>query len=279
MPDPEQTLTSQLPRKPAVGLILGSGLGDFADALEGREIVPYASLPQMPCSRVSGHAGRFVFGYLGSLPVVAMQGRVHMYEGWTAQQVVQGVHAMLDAGVHALIITNAAGGIRRDFSVGSLMLIEDHLNLTGHNCLWGENDPARGPRFPDMSMAYCGRLRELAVQCARELELQLESGVYAGVLGPSYETPAEIRMLRALGADAVGMSTVQEVIAARHRGIRCLGISCITNPAAGVAEGTLSHGDVQATAQRVKGDFGRLLRAVIPVVAAETQGDATPAHA
>lgn len=266
----EPSLLSQLPSAPALGLILGSGLGDFADTLDGSHVIPYESLPDMPRSHVTGHAGRFVYGHLDNVPLIAMQGRVHMYEGWTAQQVVRGVNAMLDAGAQALIVTNAAGGIRRDFPVGSLMLIEDHINLTGQNCLCGENDTSRGPRFPDMSRAYCPRLRELVADSARNLGLHLERGVYAGVLGPSYETPAEIRMLRTLGADAVGMSTVQEVIAARHRGARCLGLSCITNAAADSQGEALSHADVQATAQRVKGDFSRLLRAVIPAVADET---------
>ena len=264
----QASLLSRLPCAPAVGLILGSGLGDFADGLDEQVLIPYADIPSMPSPKVPGHVGRFVFGRIAGVPTITMQGRVHLYEGWSAQQVVQGVHAMLDAGAQSLVITNAAGGIRREFATGSLMLIEDHINLTGQNCLVGPNNDQHGPRFPDMSTAYCPELRALCQQTGATLGIPLQAGIYAGLLGPSYETPAEIRMLAKLGADAIGMSTVQEVIAARHRGARCLGISCITNPAAGIGEGPLSHEEVQQTAQRVKGEFSRLLRALIPAVAA-----------
>ena len=248
---------------PRVGLILGSGLGAFADTLLARRAIPYARIPGMPSSHVAGHAGNLVFGRVGDTPVVAMQGRVHLYEGHVADDVVFGARLLARLGAHALIITNAAGGIDSSFAPGDLMLIDDHLNLTGRNCLVGPNDEGLGPRFPDMSRAYDPMLRAVTVDAAARLGIPLKRGVYAGLLGPTYETPAEIRMLRTLGADAVGMSTVLEVIAARHMGVAVLGISCITNMAAGMTESTLNHEEVKETADRVRERFVALLDVVI----------------
>jgi len=250
-------------RLPSIALVLGSGLGDFADTLTDIVRVPYADLPGMPRSAVPGHAGKFVFGKLGERELIAMQGRAHMYEGYTASEVVMGVRLMRQLGADTLIVTNAAGGIRAGMLPGTLMILEDHLNLTGHNCLAGPNDPALGPRFPDMTAAYDPALRELAATTAERLGIRSARGVYAGLLGPTYETPAEIRMLARLGADAVGMSTVQEVIAARHMGMRVLGISCVTNLAAGLSPHELSHSEVEATALATRADFTRLLAGVI----------------
>ena len=248
---------------PSVALVLGSGLGDFADSFEEPVYIPYAEVPSMPISAVPGHAGRFVAGTLRGTQVIAMQGRVHLYEGYSALEVVYGLRLMIAAGAKVAVVTNAAGGIRQDLTASSLMLIEDHLNLTGHNCLVGPHDASSGPRFVDMTEAYSSRLRTLAREVAEHEGIELMEGVYAGLLGPSYETPAEIAMLRALGAAAVGMSTVQEVIAARQLGVPVLGITCITNPAASVGNAPLSHEDVQAVASRRKVDFARLLSGII----------------
>lgn len=250
-------------REPRIALVLGSGLGEFADTLSDTYRVPYANLEGMPSPAVAGHAGNFVFGSAGGRELIAMQGRVHMYEGHSAEQVVMGVRLMISLGAGVVIITNAAGGIRVGSKPGQLMLIEDHLNLTGHNCLLGPNDDSLGLRFPDMSDAYDPALVELASGVAKRLGLDVSRGVYAGLLGPNYETPAEVRMLATLGAHAVGMSTVQEVIAARHMGARVLGMSCITNLAAGITPHRLSHAEVEATAWATRTDFQRLLTGVI----------------
>jgi purine-nucleoside phosphorylase len=250
-------------RAPRIALVLGSGLGAFADTLSDTLRVPYATLEGMPSPAVAGHAGNFVFGTIAGREVVAMQGRVHMYEGHSAELVVMGVRLMIGLGADRLIITNAAGGIRAGSKPGLLMLIEDHLNLTGHNCLVGPNDDTLGTRFPDLSDAYDPALIELAGGVAKRLGVEVSRGVYAGLLGPNYETPAEVRMLATLGAHAVGMSTVQEVIAARHMGARVLGISCITNLAAGISPHKLSHLEVEATARATRDEFQRLLAGVI----------------
>ena len=249
--------------RPAVGLVLGSGLGAFADSLSERTVVPYARIRGMASSAVEGHAGNLVLGKVDGVPVVAMQGRVHLYEGHSPGDVVFGTRLLVHLGASAVIVTNAAGGVATSFAAGDLMLIEDHLNLTGQSCLVGPNEDALGPRFPDMTTAYDAELRGMAIEVATGLGFELRRGVYAGLLGPTYETPAEIRMLRTLGADAVGMSTVLEVIAARHMGARCLGISCITNLAAGLSTGPLSHAEVKETADRVKDRFTALLRGVL----------------
>lgn len=252
-----------LPEAPEVALVLGSGLGAATDAMTAHAAVSYAAVPGMPVSAVPGHAGHFAFGRLAGRSVAVMRGRVHLYEGYSAEQVVFGVRLMLRAGARTLIVSNAAGGIRSDLSPGTLMLITDHLNHTGHNPLHGPNDPELGPRFPDMSAAYDPELLASAERIGARERVPLGRGVYAGLLGPNYETPAEIRALRTLGADAVGMSTVLEVIAARHMGARVLGISCITNPAAGLAAHPLNHAEVEETAWRSRGDFARLIQGVL----------------
>ena len=252
---------------PKVGIILGSGLGEFADGFEGKVSIPYADLPNFPTSSVPGHAGRLVLGKVGGEPVVAMQGRVHYYEGFTPAQVAFPARVLCSLGIQALVVTNAAGGINLDFAPGDLMVITDHLNLSGWNALTGHNDERVGPRFPDMSSAYNPTLRELLFEAAKKRGVSLRQGVYAILSGPSYETPAEIRMLRTLGADAVGMSTVPEVIAAAHMGVPVAGVSCITNLAAGIGHKPLSHGDVAETANRVKDVFSSLLSEFLPAVA------------
>ncbi|MBX7192842.1 MAG: purine-nucleoside phosphorylase [Sandaracinaceae bacterium] len=252
---------------PRVALVLGSGLGDFADTLEDRVVIPYGEIPTMPQSGVQGHAGKLVFGRAEGVECVAMQGRVHLYEGHSPHDVVFGLRLMIRLGAKIAILTNAAGGANPRLEAGELMLIEDHLNLTGTSSLLGPNEAELGPRFPDMSVAYDLRLRELALAAASDARFQLARGIYAGLLGPSYETPAEVRMVFKLGADAVGMSTVLETVAARHMGARVLGISCITNKGAGLSEGVLDHSEVQETADRVKGRFVGLLRGVLARIA------------
>lgn len=234
--------------KPQVGIVLGSGLGAFGDTLGGPKI-PYSEVPHMPTSSVVGHAGNFCFGDVEGVRVVCMQGRVHLYEGHRAADVVHGARVMARLGVSAVLLTNAAGGCEPSWAPGDLMLMTDHLNLTGTSPLLGPNDDAVGPRFPDMSTAYDPKLRAAAHEAAREADVTLREGVYAGLLGPSYETPAEVRMARALGAQAVGMSTVLEVIALRHMGVRVGALSCITNLAAGISKTPLDHAEVEATAR------------------------------
>lgn len=251
------------PLKPKVALVLGSGLGGFADSFNERVSIPYDEIRGMPASRVPGHAGRLVLGSLEGKPVVAMQGRVHLYEGHSVYEVVHGVRVMLRLGADVVVVTNAAGGIDATLEVGDLMVIDDQINLTGSNPLIGPNDDALGLRFVDMTTAYDRDLRHVIADVAREQDLALKRGVYAGLLGPTYETPAEIRMLRALGASAVGMSTVLEVIAARHMKARVLGVSCITNLAAGLGNANLTHEEVQETADRVQTRFRQLLSGVV----------------
>jgi len=250
--------------RPRVAVVLGSGLGGFADELIGREDFPYASIPHWPASTAVGHAGKLVLGLLGTLEVAVMSGRVHLYEGYTAAQVVFGIRVLGALGVRSVVLTNAAGGINTAFERGALVLISDHINLQGANPLVGANDDTLGPRFPDMTEAYSAAYRETAKQVARELGIRVGEGVYAAVLGPSYETPAEIRYLRAIGADMVGMSTVPEVIAANHMGIRCLGISCVTNMAAGILPVKISHEEVLETGAAVRGTLVKFLRALLP---------------
>ena len=244
---------------PAIGVILGSGLGEFAGSFEGKITIPYAELPNFPQSSVHGHAGQLVLGYRQEVPFVAMQGRVHFYEGYTAAQVSFPARVLCKLGVKALTVTNAAGGVNTGFAVGDLMAITDHLNLAGYHPLVGPNDDALGPRFPDMSHAYDPQLLGVLRAAAKSESVSIREGVYASLSGPTYETPAEIRMLRTLGADAVGMSTVPEVIVAAHMGVKVTGISCITNMAAGIGSQKLSHAEVSEVANRVKGTFARLL--------------------
>jgi purine-nucleoside phosphorylase len=248
---------------PDVAIVLGSGLGDFAGTLDAPVSMPYGELPHWPLSNVVGHEGRLVVGRTRGKTVAALAGRCHAYEGHDLNTVTFAVRAMGILGVKTLILTNAAGGINTGFLQGALMVIDDHINLTGGNPLVGRNDDRFGPRFPDMTEVYSSQLRTIADEAGRAMNLLLPHGVYAALLGPSYETPAEIRYLRAIGADAVGMSTVPEAIAARHLGMRVLGISCITNMAAGVRPQPLDHQDVMETARRVRGQFALLLEGII----------------
>jgi purine-nucleoside phosphorylase len=250
-------------RAPEVAVVLGSGLGDFASRVLDPVDLAYTDIPHWPASRVIGHAGRLVLGTAGGRRVAALSGRAHFYEGHDMAAVTFAVRAMGLAGVRALILTNAAGGINTSFSQGALMLIDDHINLIGTNPLIGPHDERFGARFPDMTQVYSQRLRALAGEVARARGIALEHGVYVALHGPSYETPAEIRYLRIIGADAVGMSTVPEAIVARQMGVEVLGISCITNMAAGVLPAPLDHAEVMATAQRVKGAFIGLLEGII----------------
>ena len=248
---------------PRVAIVLGSGLGDFANTLATPVSLPYASIPGWPVPTVVGHAGRLVVGEARGRRVGVLSGRAHFYEGHPMATVVFATRVMGVLGVRTLILTNAAGGINTSFSQGALMVMDDHLNLMGTNPLIGANDERFGPRFPDMTEVYSKRLRGLADQAAKKIGLAMAHGVYAGLHGPSYETPAEIRHLRTIGADAVGMSTVAEAIVARHMGMEVLGISCITNMAAGVLPQVLDHAEVMETAQRVKGAFIALLEEIV----------------
>lgn len=243
---------------PTVGVVLGSGLGAFGDTLSDLTKVSYAEIPHMPRSAVVGHAGNLCLGRVGDAPVACLQGRVHVYEGHPLESITFGVRLLAKLGCRAVLLTNAAGGIADGFVPGDLMLIVDHLNLMGRNPLVGPNDDS-GPRFPDMTRAYDAELCDMARQVAGELGVDLKEGVYAGLLGPSYETPAEIRMLRTLGADAVGMSTVPEVIVLRHQGIRVGAMSCITNLGAGISKTPLDHSEVEETAKKARTKFSGLL--------------------
>jgi len=254
--------------RPKIALVLGSGLGAFADEFAGATRIPYAKIPHFPRSTAIGHAGQLVLGKVDGIEVAGMQGRVHLYEGYSAQDVAFPIRVFSRLGVKAVILTNAAGGIKKEFTQGRLVVISDHINLQGANPLSGPNAEKFGPRFPDMTNAYDKKFRELALAAGRGLGIDLGEGVYAALAGPSYETPAEIRYLRSIGADLVGMSTVPEVITARHSGIRTLGISCVTNAAAGVLDQPLDHKEVLETAERVKSQFIGLLRAVIPQITA-----------
>ena len=247
--------------RPVVGMVLGSGLGALADRLGGAVSIPYEEIPEFPAVSVAGHAGRLVVGTLGGVPVAAMQGRVHAYEGWSAEDLTFGVRLLAATGVRALLLTNAAGAVNPGLAPGDLVRITDQLNLTGLNPLTGRNDERIGPRFPDMSQPYDPQLGALLDASAARLGIPLGTGVYAGVAGPSYETPAEIRMLRTLGADLVGMSTVLEVIAARHAGIRVAAVSLVTNLAAGLAGKPLLHADVLAAGEGARDRVTRLATA------------------
>lgn len=259
-------LEERLPLQPRVLLVLGSGLGALADEIADPLRISYAEIPGFPTASVAGHAGTLVCGTLEGVAVAAMQGRLHLYEGWAPEQVVAPVRAFASLGIETMLVTNAAGGVRPGVQPGDLMLIADHLNLLWKNPLAGAVLPGE-ERFPDMSAPYDRELRRIALDVARELEIPLSEGVYAAVTGPSYETPAEIRMLRGWGADAVGMSTVPEIIAARARGVRVAGISCITNLAAGLGEGALSHAEVVETGERVRDTLSRLLRGLLRRIA------------
>ncbi|HUO34639.1 MAG TPA: purine-nucleoside phosphorylase [Candidatus Acidoferrum sp.] len=257
-------ILSKTKLRPKIAVVLGSGLGAFANELSGATRIPYVKIANFPKSTAIGHAGQFVIGSVEKTPVAVMQGRVHFYEGYSIQEVAFPIRVFARMGVRAAIFTNAAGGINLEYNQGALVAIRDHINLQGTNPLIGPNDKRFGPRFPDMTHAYDKSFREIAVREGKRLGIEIREGIYVGLSGPSYETPAEIRFLRTIGADLVGMSTVPEVIAARHSGIRCLGISCVTNMAAGVLDQPLSHEEVLETTERVKTEFVALLRAVVP---------------
>jgi purine-nucleoside phosphorylase len=256
-------IKSRVREVPRIAIVLGSGLGGFADSLGEAVSVPYAQLPHWPASHVIGHAGKLVVGTAKDRMIAALAGRSHAYEGHDLRVVTFAVRALGLLGVKTLILTNAAGGVNTGFAAGALMVIDDHINLIGSNPLVGPNDDRFGARFPDMSEVYSTRLRTIADEAARAMQMPLPHGVYAALLGPSYETPAEIRYLRTIGADAVGMSTVPEAIAARHMGLEVLGLSCISNMAAGVLPQPLDHAEVMETTRRVRGQFIALLEGII----------------
>jgi purine-nucleoside phosphorylase len=258
-----EAIRRRIPGLPELAIVLGSGLGDFAGTLGDPVSMPYGDLPNWPASRVIGHEGRLVVGTVGGRLIAALAGRCHAYEGHDLRTVTFAVRALGLLGVKTLVLTNAAGGVNTSFTQGALMVIDDHINLTGTNPLVGANDERFGVRFPDMSEVYSRRLRDVADAAGTALGLTLTHGVYVALLGPSYETPAEIRYLRTIGADAVGMSTVPEAIAARHMRMEVLGVSCITNMAAGVLPQPLDHSEVMETARRVRGQFIGLLKEVV----------------
>jgi purine-nucleoside phosphorylase len=264
-------LRDATPLRPSVGVVLGSGLGAFADLLQKSVRIPYRDIPDFPVSTVVGHAGELVLGTLGAnghaAALAVLSGRFHLYEGYTATQVVSGIRLFHSMGIKTVVLTCAAGGLNLDFGQGALVLISDHINLQGANPLIGAYDADLGPRFPDMTHAYSPKLRHIAAETAAELAIPLPEGVYAGLLGPSYETPAEIRFLKIIGADLVGMSTVPETIAANQLGMNVLGIACVTNLAAGLAPGKLVHAEVLEVARKVSGIFLKLLCALLPKLA------------
>lgn len=259
--------------RPRIALVLGSGLGAFADRLASPAAIPFKDIPHFPQSTVEGHSGRLVIGFIDGIPVAVMQGRVHGYEGYSPQQVTFPVRVLGALGINTMIVTNAAGGINTRYRQGQLVALSDHINLTGSNPLVGPNDEMLGLRFFDMSEAYSKRLRGYAQAAALQLGLEVPEGVYLGLSGPNFETPAEIRAFRTMGADLVGMSTVHEVIVARHMGIEVLGISCVTNMAAGVLDQPLNHEEVIETGERVKEDFARLLATTLPAIHAGQTGE------
>lgn len=258
-----ELLKARLPVTPRIAMILGSGLGALGDELDERVVIDYSEIPGFPVSAVEGHAGQLAVGNLEGVPVAVMQGRAHFYEGWSMEDVTFPIRVFARMGVGELVVTNSAGGVNPAYVPGDLMIIRDHLNLTGVNPLRGPNDDRFGTRFPDMSDAYTAELRELARAAAAEMGVDIKEGVYAGVAGPSYETPAEVRMIGLLGGDAVGMSTVPEVIVASHCEMRVVGISCITNAAAGLSEHKLTHEEVKITANQVRATFSALVRRLV----------------
>ncbi len=254
---------------PRVAIVLGSGLGSFAERIEYPVAIPYTAIPHFPQPTVEGHSGRLVVGIVADTPVAVMQGRVHAYEGYSPDEVTFPVRVLGRLGITTLVVTNAAGGVRLDLKQGQLVLLSDHINLTGRNPLAGPNDPRLGQRFLDMTYAYAKRLRLLAQTVAKGHGIDLSEGVYLGLSGPSFETPAEIRAFRSWGADLVGMSTVHEVIVARHMGMEVLGISCVTNMAAGILDQPLNHEEVMETGARAQTDLTTLLVALLPALTAE----------
>jgi len=262
-----KVIFSKTKLRPKIALMLGSGLGGFADELTEATRIPYEKIPGFAKSTAVGHAGQLVIGKAEGVVVAAMQGRVHCYEGYSAKEVTFPMRVFGRMGIKSAILTNAAGGINTGYKQGALVLLRDHINLMGVNPLIGSNDERFGPRFPDMSKAYSAAYRSIALDEARQLKMEIQEGVYAALSGPNYETPAEIRHLRTIGADLVGMSTVPEVIVARHMGIELLGISCVTNMAAGIVDQVINHEEVMETGARVRTQFVALLRAVIPRIA------------
>lgn len=261
-----RVIRSRISVEPRIAVVLGSGLGGFADDFEEAAGIPYEDIPGFVRSTAQGHAGRLVIGKIDSVPVLAMQGRVHYYEGYSLEEVTFPVRTFGLLGVKTLVLTNAAGGINVQLTQGALMVISDHVNLMGVNPLRGPNDERFGPRFPDMTAVYSPELQELVVDEAKAIGVEVRRGIYGALSGPSYETPAEIHLLRNLGADAVGMSTVPEAIVARHMGLDVLGISCITNMAAGISDEPINHEEVMATGDRVRETFSELLRRVISAI-------------
>lgn len=259
-------IRSRISVEPRIAIVLGSGLGGFADDFDDAVAIPYEDIPGFVRSTAQGHAGRLVIGNVDSIPVLAMQGRVHYYEGYSLEEVTFPIRVFNLLGIKTLVLTNAAGGINVQLTQGALMMISDHVNLMGVNPLRGPNDERFGPRFPDMSAVYSPELQELVVEEAKAINVEVRRGIYGALSGPSYETPAEIHLLRNLGADAVGMSTVPEAIVARHMGIEVLGISCITNMAAGISDEPINHEEVMATGNRVRATFTELLQRVISAI-------------
>jgi len=262
--DAVQLIRQRTDLAPQVALVLGSGLGAFADEVESATVIPYADIPGWPRSTAVGHAGQLVLGMIAGVPIAVMSGRVHVYEGYTQQQVAFGARVLAKLGVKTLMLTNAAGGIDPAYSQGALVLVSDHINMMGDNPCLGPNDDSLGPRFFDMSDAYSSELRARIRAKADSLGIPLQEGVYLALKGPNFETPAEIRFFGRIGAGLVGMSTVPEVIAATHMGLRCVAISCVTNMAAGISAQKLSHEEVLETGRQVRGTFVRLLKAIIP---------------
>jgi purine-nucleoside phosphorylase len=260
-------LAPLLKHKPEVGLVLGSGLGAFVQEMQDTVVIPYRDIPHFEPTTIEGHEGALVNGLIGGVPVIALQGRWHYYEGYSQHSIVIPTRALATLGAHTLLLTNAAGGVNLKFKGGELMIIEDHINLMWDNPLTGKEPALFGPRFPDMSEVYCKKSRQLLQKIGAELTIPLQKGVYAALRGPTYETPAEVRMLRVLGVDAIGMSTVPEAIAARHLGMRVVGLSCITNLAAGMEAKQLSHREVQDEAHKVIKQFSALLNRAIPEIA------------
>ena len=269
-------IKSKIKAHPRLAIVLGSGLGNFADDVSDPVRIPYSEIPHFARSTAIGHAGQLVIGGVGGTPVLTMQGRFHLYEGYSPETVVFPIRVFARMGVRSVILTNAAGGINLDYGQGRLVMINDHINLQGQNPLMGREDQRLGPRFIDMTDAYCETYREMALLAAKKLGIELGQGVYAGLPGPSYETPAEIRYLRAIGADLVGMSTVAEVIAARQLGMKVLAISCVTNMAAGILKQKINHEEVLETGRRVASEFKALLREVVPMIAEDEEKHSSP---
>ena len=271
-----QFIRARTKLRPKIAVVLGSGLGGFADGMRAAVRLDYAKIPHFPCSTAIGHAGRLVMGKAGAVPVAVLQGRVHFYEGYSQREVIFPMRVLARLGIGAVILTNAAGGINREYKQGCLIVLRDHINLQGTNPLIGANDSRFGVRFPDLTQVYSKTYQRFALEEGKRLGAEISQGVYAALTGPSYETPAEIRYLRSIGADLVGMSTVPEVIAAAHLGIRVLGISCVTNMAAGILDQPITAEEVLETGERVKGQFVALLNAVIPRIAAELSAPVAP---